>query len=230
MISHLAAGEDVKFATPTRPGGTFGTFVEVLLREIGAASGLPYELVAKDFSKVNYSSARAAMLEARKFFKAYQSWMAEAFLQPVWEMVMLESWLRNMLPNEDLVGEDGAEWSRAMWVPPPQGYVDPVKEVKAAKDAIDAKLSTHQKEAAAQGEDWEELFEQQAKENEKAESLGLLSVGTAGNGISGVEGGSTELPEEPSTPSPTETGEDEPEETGEEPVESEEEEAVGATN
>ena len=69
MIRHLLPGESITSFNPQRPAATFEPFVERILRAISAALGLPYELVAKDFSKTNYSSARAALLEARRYFR-----------------------------------------------------------------------------------------------------------------------------------------------------------------
>ena len=59
------------------------------------------------------------------------------------------------------------------WMGGGWGWVDPVKEVGAAIAAILAGLSTHSKELAAQGEDFEEVFEQLAREKEFAAALGL---------------------------------------------------------
>src|SRR3989338_12006 len=87
MIKHLIPGESITSFNPQRPSATFEPFVDRILKAISAALGLPYELVAKDFSKTNYSSARAALLEARRYFKVRQEWLAQKLCQPVWEML-----------------------------------------------------------------------------------------------------------------------------------------------
>ena len=53
-------GEKPHVLESKRPGNTFPEFVERILRGIGVTVGMPYEVVAKDFSKTNDSSARAA--------------------------------------------------------------------------------------------------------------------------------------------------------------------------
>ena len=65
-IRYLNPGEELVPYTPNRPGNNFEPFVVRVLRSICAALGLPYELVAKDFGGMNYSSARVALLEARR--------------------------------------------------------------------------------------------------------------------------------------------------------------------
>jgi lambda family phage portal protein len=137
-----------------------------VLRSIGAALGLPLELVLKDFSRTNYSSARAALLEARRFFRTYQQWLACQFCQPVWEMLLEEAWLRGELPGANLFWQEREEWLRARWIAPGWGWVDPVKEVESSKMAVQTGVSTLADECAGQGRDWEEVKDQQRIERD----------------------------------------------------------------
>ncbi|CCK81206.1 phage portal protein [Desulfobacula toluolica] len=128
-----------------RPGNSFDAFVERILRAIGASIGMPYEVIAKDFSKTNYSSARAALLEAGRVFAMYQKWMVDGFCQPVWSMVLEEAWLRGMivLPKGSPDWYDAVHaYTRATWIPPRKGNVDPLKEIKANILAIQHNIST----------------------------------------------------------------------------------------
>ena len=177
MIQYLNNGESVEFGDPKRPSGTFEPFVLAVLRSIGASLGLPLELVLKDFSRTNYSSARAAMIEARRFFKGYQAWIAQRLCQPCWEWVIEEAWLREEVPAVDLFGEQREDWLRALWIAPGWGWVDPVKEVESSSSAIDAGLSTLADECAAQGRDWEEVLVQRQREQEKMRELGVTLPG-----------------------------------------------------
>jgi lambda family phage portal protein len=173
VIEYLAPGEAISFGSPSRPGGTFEPFVERILRAIGVGLGLPYELIAKDFSKTNYSSARSAILEAWMFFKMRQEWMIRRLCDPVWQMVQEEAWLDGDLPLVDLLGPDRPSWMRTRWIAPGKGWIDPVKEVQASQLAIEAGISTLADEAAANGKDWEEVLEQQKRELTKRLELGL---------------------------------------------------------
>jgi lambda family phage portal protein len=69
MVGYLGLNEEIKVVDPKRPGDAFPAFVETMFRIIGVSLGLPYELIAKDFSKTTYSSARASLLEGRRMFK-----------------------------------------------------------------------------------------------------------------------------------------------------------------
>ena len=163
IFEYLNPGEKIETANSNRPGGSFEPFVNRMLRSISAALGLPYELVAKDFSKVNYSSARAALLEARRYFRRRQEWLARKLCQPVWELLLEEAYLRGEL-KADTFYENRLEWVRAKWITPGWQWVDPVKEAESSKLAIDSGLSSLADECAAQGKDWEEVIGQKVRE------------------------------------------------------------------
>lgn len=166
-VEYLNPGESVQFGNPTTTGATFDPFVERNLRAIGASLGLPLELVTNDFSKTNYSSARAALLEARRMFGRHQRYLSTRFLQPIYEMLIEEAYLRGEIPIADF---DRLEFqlTRTRWVPPGWSWVDPLKEVQASAAAIELGVSTLAEEAASQyGRDWEEIIEQRAMERRR---------------------------------------------------------------
>ena len=182
MIKHLMPGESITSFNPQRPSATFEPFVDRILRAISAALGLPYELVAKDFSKTNYSSARAALLEARRYFKVRQEWLAQKLCQPVWEMLLEEAYLRGEIDAGNFYekGRPMPAWVRARWIAPGWSWVDPLKEVKASREAIAGNISSLADEVAGQGKDWEEILEQRAREEQKRKELDLpeMAVGS----------------------------------------------------
>jgi len=199
MVQYLGTGESVNFGDPKRPSGTFEPFVLAVLRSIGASLGLPLELVLKDFSRTNYSTVRAALLEARRVFRADQTWLASRLCQPCWEWVLEEAWLREDLPAVDLFGEQREDWMRVSWIAPGWGWVDPVKEVESSKLAIEARLSTLADECGAQGRDWEDVLTQQKREQDRRNALGLSEPVPTPSGPGRPAKPETD-PEEPSAP------------------------------
>jgi phage portal protein, lambda family len=202
MIHYLAEGESVTFGDPGQPSGSFAPFVEAVLRSIGSSLGLPLELVLKDFSKTNYSSARAALLEARKFFKRDQSWLAARLCQPCWEWVLEEAWLMEELPAVDLMGAQREDWMRASWVGSGWGWVDPVKEVESSTMAVDGGLSTLADECAAQGRDWEDVMNQRKREKDLMDELGLTPAPPIAPGLPGMPGVKPGKPGQPKSGAP----------------------------
>jgi lambda family phage portal protein len=163
IIKYLTEGENVHAFTPNRPGNTFDPFVERILRAIGVALDLPYEILAKDFSKTNYSSARAALLEARRFFQVRQIWLAKKLCQPAWEMVLEEAWLRNEFKAPDFL-ENKREYCKARWIPNGWQWVDPVKEANGAQISLRNNMTTLSHVLASHGLDLDETLETRARE------------------------------------------------------------------
>lgn len=172
-VLRLQTGETASLMDPKGIGDAFGKVMETGLRILGANCGLPYELLLKDFSKTNYSSARAALLEARRWFQFLRGWFGQDWCQPIFELVLEEAYLNGQFHAKNFY-QFQAEYCRAQWIGGGWGWVDPVKEIGAAIAAIDAGLSTYADELAGQGKDWEDVFEQLVQEKEYAKALGLI--------------------------------------------------------
>lgn len=182
-VTYGTQGQKPHILKNERPGASFPVFVETLLRAVGAAAGLPYEIVAKDFSKTNYSSARASLLEAWRLFNQYQIWLVNHFNQPVWEMVFEEAWLlgKITLPaGAPDFYKARLLWTNATWTPPKRGWIDPVKEVAAGKEAIISNMSSLSEWYSEQGKDWEEELMQIVRERKFMADNGLAMADLPG--------------------------------------------------
>jgi lambda family phage portal protein len=168
----LYPGDHLTPFTPARPAPQYAQFVESVIRQIGNAIGLPYELVAKDFSKTNYSSARAALLEAWRFFTNRRAWLATYWAGPVYRL-WLEEAVDLGLVDAPGFYENIELYCRAKWIGPGRGWIDPVKEAQAAQIRMDSLISTLELECAEQGLDWNEVLDQRALEIARMEELGL---------------------------------------------------------
>lgn len=146
----------------SRPSPNFAVFSEFVLRAMAASIDMPYEVLAKDFSKTNYSSARAALMEAWRIFTLYRSWLTRHYCQPVWNMVMEEAWLSGKLkfPAKAPDFYDAVPlYTKALWIGPPRGYIDPVKEITAIIQALDHNLMTYSEALAERGQDFDETMD-----------------------------------------------------------------------
>lgn len=160
-IVDLLPGESIETANPARPNSQFDDFIMAVTRQIGAALEIPYEVLIKHFT-ASYSASRAALLEAWKFFKVRRTWLATNFCQPIYEEFLSELILSGKISapgffEDPLIRE---AYSKALWIGPSQGQIDPVKETKAAQMRIDSALSTRETETATIGGDWEANYRQ----------------------------------------------------------------------
>ncbi|UEX76801.1 phage portal protein [Sediminicurvatus halobius] len=162
-VFQLPPGDTMTAFKPERPNSAFDSFVKSTLRHIATAMNMPYELLLKDFSGTNYSSARAALLEAWRHFNGRRRFMATKWCQPIYELWLEEAVQRGIIDAPGFY-ENWHAYTRARWIGPGRGWVDPVKEAQAAVLRMEAGISTLEDECAEQGKDWEEVLEQQARE------------------------------------------------------------------
>lgn len=168
----LPPGAKVSTVAPGRPNPAFEAFMLAALRNIAAGMNLPYELLLKDFSKSNYSSARAALLEAWRYFHGRRRWLTDYWLRDIYELWLEEAINAGAVQAPDYYARRYA-YSRARFLFGGRGWVDPVKDAQAAEIRLRAGLSTREKECAEQGEDWEEVMDQQQIEQQMLSERGL---------------------------------------------------------
>jgi len=174
-IIPIYPGDKLQPFTPGRPANAFDSFVTGIFRHIAVGLNLPYELLLKDFSKTNYSSARAALLEAWRFFNSSRQWLSSLWATPVYELWLEESINAGLIDAPGFY-ENREFYMRCKWIGPGRGWIDPVKEAQAAEIRMDGGISTLEDECADQGRDWVEVLEQRAREREVMRSLGLLDA------------------------------------------------------
>lgn len=176
QVGFLYPGEQVQFTPAARPSDKAEAFVRGGLRNIATAAGLSYEQLTMDWSQVNYSSARAALLEVWRGLAARKSGFAAQWKQP-WYCAWLEEAIargRIRLPaGAPDFAEKRAAYCKAEWIGPGRGWVDPQREAEAAAMRIANNVSTLERECQEQGLDWREVAQQRRRERAYLESLGL---------------------------------------------------------
>jgi lambda family phage portal protein len=176
MIVSLDPGEEVHDSNPGRPNTAFDPFVQSVLRQIGVALEIPFEILIKHFT-ASYSAARAALLEMWKFVLSERRWLCDSFLKPVYEVWMYEAVVSGRISAPGFLSDAAirAAYLGADFVGPSKGQIDELKEVKAARERLGAGLSTLAQETAElTGGDWERNHPQQVKEHNKRLDDGLV--------------------------------------------------------
>lgn len=171
-IINLPAGAKLSSFTPGRPNAAFEAFMHSVLRHIAAGMNLPYELLLKDFSQSNYSSARAALLEAWRYFHGRRRWLTDYWLRPIYELWLEEAINAGRIKAPGFY-ENRYAYTRCRFIFAGRGWVDPTKEAQAAQLRMQIGVSTLEAECAEQGLDWEEVIAQRAYEKKRERELGL---------------------------------------------------------
>jgi lambda family phage portal protein len=159
LIKFLRTGERVVQVKPEQPTQSAPDFMAMVCRYLGLPFGLPLELVLMDFSKTNYSSARAALLQAYRVFRKDQGRMVNTVLRRIhrWR---ISKWIK----ADELPARDDA-WAHTVTLPG-WAWVDPEKEIKAHLIAVDAGLETLSEIAASVGKDFGEIVQTRQRERE----------------------------------------------------------------
>jgi lambda family phage portal protein len=210
-IVDLVPGEDVQFANPGRPNTAYDGFVQSILRQIGVALGLPFEVLIKHFT-ASYSAARAALLQAWQVFRLRRDFMATQFCQPVYEAFLEEAIASGRVDAPGFFDDPviRAAYVAANWVGDAPSQIDPLKEIQAAELRLQVGVSDLKQETMElRGTVWEDVHEQQVREK-KARVLGGLEaeavqaakpLGAKGSENAAPVGPTTPKPEEPADPS-----------------------------
>ena len=183
IVIGLRPGEKANTANPGRPNSGFDPFVTSILRQVGSALEVPYELLVKHFT-ASYSASRAALLEAWKMFRKRRDWFAANFTQIVYEEWLNEAYLLGRVELKGYTDDPllNKAWSSAQWNGPSQGQIDPLKEAKASVLKIDNGLSTRSRETVElNGGDFEQNIRIMAKENKVLKDKGVTFNGQTDN-------------------------------------------------
>ena len=177
----LPPGTTLGSFNPTFPDQAVGPFIQACLRGVAAGVGMAYHSLANDPGEVNYSTARVALLDERDNWMALQQFYIDAFCQPDFEQ-----WLRGSILDGALLPAYWQHRHSVRWQPKRWAWIDPQKEVEAKKTALELKLTSRTREAAASGEDIEEIFQELADEKELADAKGIsLDPPAQGGAMSG---------------------------------------------
>jgi lambda family phage portal protein len=171
-------GEKIATVSATRPASNFKDFEGAVLRNVASGAGVSAQQVSNNWSDVNYSSARGALLEAWKTMDRRSADFGDGWAGPVRMSVMEEMHDRDDLPMPtggelpDFM-EMRAAFARCRWMRPPRGWMDPTKEIEASIMAVEGGFGTLESECAAQGIDWEDVVDQRVIEVARYKAAGI---------------------------------------------------------
>jgi lambda family phage portal protein len=177
----LFPDDEVSAFDPIRPNSGYDPFMAAILKQVGAALELPYEVLTKAFMS-SYSASRAALLQAYAFFLGRRIWLASKFCQPVYEAFLDEQIATGRLAAPGYFADPliRAAYLGSRWVGDAPLQLDEGAAVTAARERIELGVSTLTAETAAlTGEDWEQVRRQRDKEIRRG---GIVTPKNTGSG------------------------------------------------
>jgi len=162
----------VKFQdwNPEHPAGNFSGFVKACLRGVSSGMNVSYNSLASDLEGVNYSSLRAGLLEERDYYKLLQGFLIENLMQPVFEKWLEACVLTQIIP---IKSKDVRKYKNPKWMGRRWAWVDPLKETKANKEAVEAGFKSRRGVCQEEGRNIEDVFDEIKQEQDLAKKMGI---------------------------------------------------------
>ena len=176
MVHYLNRGEKLTTFDPTIDGAGYKDFVQSCIRLIAVGRQISYELAFRDYSQVNFSSARASLIQDHKRFSTEQAHMARYVLTPIFER-----WLDANVLAGNIKGISAQAYftnkekiCQPRWIAPAREWVDPLKDINAFSKEYEMGMATLEEYAAQRGKDLEEIITQRIKEKKMLEDAGII--------------------------------------------------------
>ena len=178
MNYYLDVGEDAKSLASNTPNPQYVDYSKLMLKQIGGALSLPYEMLMLDFSEGSFSSSRAALQQTYNTFAMWQSWLIDGYLQRIWNWRIAKAIREGDLRPAPQNSKGISQWYKVQWQRPGYDWLDPSKESKANIDNFnisscsldDITRKTHGKEAS---EVMDDKMRNIQYAHEKAQSSGI---------------------------------------------------------
>jgi lambda family phage portal protein len=165
----LPYGYDATSFRGDQPQTTLDMFVKVNLKEIARCMCMPYCIAAGDNSEENYSSGRMGWQDFYDSVSVERSDCEIAVCDPLFYAYLEEAvMVPGVLPDKMTIVDVPHRW---FW--PSMPHIDPLKEANADSVHLGNLTTSYADVYAQNGQDWEETFEQIAREQAKMQQLGI---------------------------------------------------------
>ena len=199
-VVDLAPGEKANSVNPARPNANFDPFFMAVVKQIGAALELPLDELLLHY-QASYSAARAAMLQAWRFYITRRWGLTQQMCQPVYGLHVDEEVAsgRLVLPGySDPVRRRA--YTSALWIGPARGAMDEYKEAQAAGERIRVGVSNEAMETASMmGEDRNTVYAQRLREINQRKADGTW-IPPSSSGLPPLQDGTATADPAPAAP------------------------------
>jgi lambda family phage portal protein len=142
LIGNLRRGDKIKYLQDTSPSQNFDTFIGSFFASIAASTGWSIETVLKKFN-ANYSASRATLILCWRVANIQRLEQNSDFDNPIYEMWLSEEIAAGRIQapgfSDPLLRE---AWLNCEWAGIPMPSIDPLKNMQAAKLAVELGAET----------------------------------------------------------------------------------------
>jgi lambda family phage portal protein len=172
-LQELLDGEEIEFSDPPDAGNTYVDFMRQQLQAVAAGVDLPCELLTGDMGDISDRVLRVLLNEFRRRIEQLQ-FSVYVFLlcRPVRAAWLDAAWLSGAIELSDYATRR-REYLRTRWVPQGWAYMHPVQDVQGKLLEIKGGLASRSEHVLRTGYDAEQIDQENAADNARAERLGL---------------------------------------------------------
>jgi lambda family phage portal protein len=171
MIKYLKNGEEPHVVQSNQMNTAYNEFITTTIRLIAAGRDISYELAFRDYSKVNFSSARASLIQDHKKFDMEQIGLVSNVISPTYESFLDSMVLSGRLKVGAKYWSEKQKYLKPSWTMPKREWVDPVKDINAIKEELALGITTRTDIAKSRGKNWDDVIEKQYQEEQKIKEL-----------------------------------------------------------
>jgi len=171
-VMYLNHGDDITKLDPDSVATDYVQFSENTIRLIATARKVSYELAFKDYSKVNFASSRASLLQDNKRFDHEQIHLKHYVLNDIFALWLEVEILKGSIVAKNFYA-DKDKWIMPKWIMPKRDLVDPLKEITAIEKKIKLNITCETDVANSEGEDYEDILRKKAREIELKKEYGI---------------------------------------------------------
>lgn len=153
-------GQSIDIVKNNLPDVNLANGIRPILQQICAAANLPLDMVIPDYSKQNYSSNRAMLLQLQAYIGRIQSELIEQFYKRLW------MWFYGYSKGVNGKPADDQYLNACTWVMPTLTSLDPAKEANANVVRLTNGLASHKQIALEDGHDFEEMIADRVAETD----------------------------------------------------------------
>ena len=156
----------------------FDKWIEVMLKNICASFGMPYQFVLQTLTETNMAAARVALLQAYRTFHGHQNDLIISTEEPWNQSLIREDFARGRIDGIDI--SDPAQVDRLLlstYLRPPRFMPDPLKEQQAADVATKRNGISYSTALAEMGLDAREEWIQREQDDAEIKKRGIVLQG-----------------------------------------------------
>lgn len=149
-IIQLPDGVDINIADPKRPNSKFENFFYAMIKIVGAQTGIPFEILLKQFSS-SFSASKAAIMIFWQMILRERDFFNDVCNNIVLERIIEDGVLNGRIDAPKF--DDGERFKKAYlngnWQGSNRIVLEPMAEVKAARERISLGISNRSVEGIA---------------------------------------------------------------------------------